>query len=591
MHICVVQGKLLVLRLSHNQLRHLGSSCLAGLSSLTHLHLDHNQLEQLGAGWLLPCPLLAHLDLAHNRLASLDGLQAFDGGRHLRSLSLAANQLTEPPVLAHLSSLQRLSLSANSLHSPLFSLCELVGPLSLLEELSLADTELSSLGPAPCLSATAEDTALTFPALTSLDISGNWLQFPLPVLAHFPRLEHLSICQQNMTSLQRGALAGLGASLRSLDLVNCPRLASLEAGVFPGHLLQLETITIHHCPRLEMLPAGLVQPSSSTTPTVPSGQMMVDDVQALRGGGAGARQLTITAADNGIRWVEAGSLPWPEVARLDLSGNPLDCNCELTAAWDALSAASVTVGAATDTMINGPQLLGVCGSPEALAGRNVSELSAAELACSFDQLMLGPLEVSVLAVGLVLAALAVGIVSFLVYQSGRKVNRGPSSSAVGDVGSPPLVAYLPTFTGGYGGGASDAANWKEKERIYSVTDEWSYMAPACDCTDGLYLNHQPGAHLQGILHRDLAAQKAKETTGASAPSYPLEYRTLYGQPELVWSSKVRVFFCTSVSLICFLFNLRSNFVLIFAREVKWSEQQETKRFAINRRLPRTVNCS
>jgi Leucine-rich repeat (LRR) protein len=530
-----------VLRLSHNQLRQLGSSCLTGLARLTHLHLDHNRLEQLGPGWLRSCPLLTHLDLSHNLLTSLDGQLTFAGAGQLRSLSLAANQLTELPQLGLLTGLHQLSLAANSL-GPVLSLCQLLGQLSRLEQLSLADTELADLGP-PCRMA-AEDSndekVVTFSLLTWLDISGNWLPQPLPILASLTGLERLSACQHNLTSLSAAAFAGLSPSLRQIELAGCPQLVSLAAGLFPSRFTQLETIVIRDCPLLELLPARLIEPSSPLIGR--PGENPANDEGPDGGSGTiRRRKLIISATDNSIRWVEPGALPWPEVEHLDLSGNPLHCDCGLTAAAldeNGMSNGVLKLDTSRSTIAAGAaRLTGVCYSPEHLTGRNVSDLAGDEFAaCSSSSttaaaslVFIGPLEVSVLAVALVLIVLAVGMVSFLIYRRGRgKDGSNRATAAVADILSPPLSAYLSPY------GGSDQSGWAEKERIYSVSEEWAYLAaPACGCNENIYgLQHQHCHTAANGKSTGVGNRKLASTTQRNG----IQFRAIYGLPENDWVS-------------------------------------------------------
>ena len=80
-----------------------------------------------------------------------------------------------------------------------------------------------------------------------------------------------------------------------------------------------------------------------------------------------------------------------EVGLLDLSNNPLHCDCELT--W--LTQLQDLEGA-------------VCASPPALANTNISSIDILNMSCS----LLRPAQISVLSLLLVFASLLLGCVSF-----------------------------------------------------------------------------------------------------------------------------------------------------------------------------------
>ena len=70
----------------------------------------------------------------------------------------------------------------------------------------------------------------------------------------------------------------------------------------------------------------------------------------------------IIARDNGLRWLDPGSLPWERVSLLDLSNNSLHCDCAM--AW-MISA--------------GLNLTATCSSPAQFTGLNVQDLDQADI--------------------------------------------------------------------------------------------------------------------------------------------------------------------------------------------------------------------
>ena len=237
--------------------------------------------------------------------------------------------------------------------------------------------------------------------MRTLDLSDNWLVLPLAQLLALPHLEHLSAGQRNVTKLQRGAFAGL-QSLRSVDLSGSPLLESLAPGLLAG-LPLLETICLSSLPRLTSLPVGLVL--------------------------EGSRPLTLIARGSGLSWIDPGCLPWDRVQALDLTGNPLHCDCRL--AWLVASLASLEHGLASiehgQASIEHGQASGehtaICASPPSLAGHHLRHLRPDQLRCVFlGPLQVAPLlhlhllQVSMVSICLVVISLALGCFTFLIYR-------------------------------------------------------------------------------------------------------------------------------------------------------------------------------
>ena len=108
-------------------------------------------------------------------------------------------------------------------------------------------------------------------------------------------------------------------------------------------------------------------------------------------------QLTVNLSSNGLTWIDPASLPWPRVKELDLTSNPLHCDCHLT--W---------LTELTSTEIIGAQ----CAGPGKLTGHTLAVDTPTELmTCS----LLAPSHISLLSVILVIISLALGCISFAIY--------------------------------------------------------------------------------------------------------------------------------------------------------------------------------
>lgn len=398
----ISQMQLVSLTLDHNRLSLLTAGTLSGLKSLYSLSVSHNLLEFLTTGWITSCPNLTKLNLDNNRLSTISA-DAFNGARKLVYLNLANNMLKDVPELADLPHLEFLSFQNNGLD--VLSLCDFLG-MPRLHTLNIRNTSLNNL-----LSCDAELRSVRW-----LDISDNWLTLPLPQLLALPNLESVSIGQTNLTKLSKQSFIGLD-KLRSIQISHVQGLVSIEPGIFAG-LQNLENITITSNPLLTFLPVGMVI--------------------------SGQRALSVSASDNGLTWLDPGCLPWDRLVYLDLSNNPLHCDCRL--AWLAKTIASSYHTA-------------VCASPQELSGKNLTALKPDQLRCVF----LGPLQVSVVSVCLVVISLALGCVTFLIYRSRRP------RPAIADF--PPPAYHINNYK---------CDDWQNKEHE-NDSSRWTFLEPDCGC--------------------------------------------------------------------------------------------------------------
>ena len=203
---------------------------------------------------------------------------------------------------------------------------------------------------------------------------------------------------------------------------NCPELTSIEPGLFAS-LQFLQELVIRENPKLDYLPVGLVL--------------------------AGNQPLSVDASGNGLTWVDPGSLPWERVVDLDLTDNQLHCDCRI--AW--------MIRALRQTENH----TALCEFPAQMSGLKISELSEEEFKC----VLLGPLQVSVLSVCLVMVSLALGIIGFLIYRHKKP------TAAISDF---PAPGYLQHYKGGC------ELGWVDKQNGYTDED-WAYLQPKCSCRD------------------------------------------------------------------------------------------------------------
>ena len=447
------QDKLRRLDLSFNKIQQLSNRTLLGLENLENLRLAGNQLSTLEQGWLEPCSNLVYLDLSDNNLKLLDE-SVLSGARNLRYLTLSYNYINQISDTLHAPQLDSLTLAGNPLQS--FSFCR-VSSLSHLRILNISGTGLTKIG-------SCQDTLRS---LEILDIAGNYLDLPLPQLQALPNLQQLSAGQRNISVLSKTSFVGLD-SLRSIELSYSPILTRIEPGVFAS-LQLLENIIITGCPGLEYLPVGLI----------------LD----------GENPLNIDLRGNGITWIDPGSLPWNRVLRLDLGDNPLHCDCRMVWLIPVLMNINHTA---------------ICRSPLQFSLVSISDLQEDEFNC----VILGPLQVSVVSVCLVLISLALGIIGFLVYR------RKKPSGVIADF---PPPGYLQHYKGGC------ELGWPDKPPIFNEAD-WAYLEPKCSCRE-LYEIPGQGKESMDNYYQNSRGIKSDTLTKYSKSSTNLDISSTFSRPR------------------------------------------------------------
>ena len=410
-----LQARLSNLLLANYDVEVVTARTLSGLSSLYSLSLSRNKLSWLPPGWLQDCPRLARLDLSNNLISALPS-QTFSGSLELTSLDLSNNRLTSLAGVAGLPHLQSLLVSHNNLQA--VSLCQLA-PSSRLTTLELSHTNLTSL------STECGEEAVILPLLSSLDISGNWLGLAsLDLTSSLPALLNISLAQHNLTVLGPAETAGLPPSLASLHLSH-----SELSQVLPGalaRLTRLQRLELTDNPGLSWLPPGLL----------PSSQ----------------RPLAVNLSSNGLTWLPPSCLPSSRLSLLDLSNNPLHCDCELS--W--LTEVSSLVG-------------GQCASPPDLANVNINQIKNNKMSCS----ILRPAQISVLSLSLILVSLLLGCVSFGCFTCRRK----PRGLAIADMRSLEVSKQWQTLS-------NDYSHHQQSVSPGEAASRWTFVQPPCDCHPG-----------------------------------------------------------------------------------------------------------
>ncbi|XP_039276641.1 TLR4 interactor with leucine rich repeats [Nilaparvata lugens] len=322
--------------ISSGELRQVKSDVFTGLATpLQALGLPNNLLDAIPSGALSALKSLDRLDLSHNKIVRIEN-SSFEGMSSITFLDMSDNVLkyVSPDAFVQLPLLRILRLQGNRLG---------VGVISALQG---------------------------FRALEELDLSGNSLAGPLgpTTLPRLPSLHVLSLAHNQLSSVSKGALAGLD-QLRSLSLHH-NQIDVLEDHAFRavGTLTQLDLshnrmvavsgASLAHLTRLAKLDVAHNFLRALTSDLI----LPLKSLQELK------------LDDNDISMVASDALlSSPKLNRLTLSDNPLNCDCSLSQFAHWLGNVSSLPAADKATA--------VCATPPQLENGLVQELTATDLVC------------------------------------------------------------------------------------------------------------------------------------------------------------------------------------------------------------------
>ncbi|XP_054267693.1 leucine-rich repeat and immunoglobulin-like domain containing-NOGO receptor-interacting protein 4 [Macrosteles quadrilineatus] len=294
------QENLTFLNISYNHISHLGKGTFKGLKVLKLLDISNNSIESVDGGAFIDTVELEVLNLSNNKITSFEDPDVFRNLRKLKFLYLDGNQILDVPsqVLQKLpySSIELLSLSNNyidtlddtSFPSPV---------MGSLKRLSLASNAISSIH---------RSSFNSLHSLSYLDLSDNNLTLvPTEQMSKLSQLVELDLSDNMFTDLPAVAFQSL-FHLKILHISKMPRLSRVDSRAFVDNI-HLESVLMDDNKDITQLPTRVFH-----------GNLHLKHISIRR---------------NSLSTIDASHFPVDNLQSLDVSENPLTCNCSLLWLW------------------------------------------------------------------------------------------------------------------------------------------------------------------------------------------------------------------------------------------------------------------
>lgn len=365
------QKKLQEVHLNHNKIGQISNKTFIGLSAVTVMNLRGNLISELYQGTFTPLLKIEELNLGENRIGFIDP-KAFDGLTQLRILYLDDNALTsvpDPVIFQEMPSLAELFLGMNSL---------LTVPSAAFQDLhGLTRLDLKGAG----LRNISFDSFKGLESMRFLDLSDNRLPvIPSLGLSHLARLEELSLGQNEFEIILEGAFVGL-KQLKRLEISGALRLKRVMNGAFATNS------------NLEYL-------------NLSSNKMLGEVQEGALSGLPHLRHVILKA--NALTTLAEGLFPWKDLTTLDLSENPIACDCRVM--W--LRNLLISKNGTSDPIIEV-----LCEFPERLRGESLKNLNPLLMGCTHSD----PRKQALIGALLVGSAATITALALIIYRCRRKI--------------------------------------------------------------------------------------------------------------------------------------------------------------------------
>uniref|UniRef100_A0A8D9A4Q5 Leucine-rich repeat neuronal protein 2 n=1 Tax=Cacopsylla melanoneura TaxID=428564 RepID=A0A8D9A4Q5_9HEMI len=511
------QKKLVHLNISYNEISKLSKDTFKGLQVLKTLDLSYNKISVIDKTAFRDTLHLELLILSYNNITYFEDAEIFSTLKSLRILKLDNNQVLDVPsnVLSNLphQSLHYLYLNDNLIETVM----ENSFPFTLtnLHTLSLSSNIISFIN---------ETSFITLRTLHTLDLSYNNLSaIPTKQLSKLSALVHLDMSGNNFSSIDSVAFKSL-FSLRSVQMNLIPNLESIDQRAFVDNV-QLETVVINENMNLKYLPSKLFHGNTN-----------------LR---------SVSLKGNSLSQLEASHFPLERITFLDLSENPLQCDCSLLWLWKLVQLqvktmieTSTTIGyeltmnttlqpGTTSTTTEAQRIIKnnhslsivlhnlKCASPSDVKGKEVKSVPESHVHCESNTMLYA---ISLLL--LLASSIVICILMYFIYRKRalwkNKINRNlkhQGSYVDNCLTSHPTPILMLYSTGD--------TQYDQNEKLNSFPNEKPGPVPIYDKYTGKPQDGPPSYHEDHIYEKEPLANKSfnthYQTLNGDIPKYEDEY--------------------------------------------------------------------